>query len=110
MFINGSQRDHHFLSYLACAIHALFSKNLLWPILSMECTEGHLAISIHSPPTGSQLIQRDVDTNSKTSSHYLISYKSESLTQEFEQDTESEQDRGWRELERLAGLRAGSHF
>jgi len=40
---------------------------------------------------------RDVDTNSKTSSHYLISYKSESLTQEFEQDTKSEQDRGWRE-------------
>ena len=55
----------------------------------MKCTENHLAISTHSPSTGSQLIQRDVNTNSRTSSHYLISYKSESLTQEFEQDIES---------------------
>ena len=73
----------------------------------MECTEGHLAISSHSPPTGSRLIERMwTDVNSRTSSHYLISYKSESLTQEFEQDTESEQDRRWRELERLEGLRS----
>lgn len=49
-------RESFSCSYLACAIHVLFSESLLWSIPPAECTEVHLANPIHTLPTDSQLI------------------------------------------------------
>lgn len=45
-------------------------------------------------PTGSQLMQPDLNPDPKASNHYLTSYKSESLAHEFEQDVEAKQKQG----------------